>query len=177
MRIPCLCLSRRHFGYSWCPCVGTSVPFLIVGAAIVLLDIWFIISVSDQQQVHHLLERGKNVFGNSWSLKTRPPSTSSARSATSIARLVTSPSTTCSFHQVSPQRRMSGRFRPRSQGHHLGYTLALLFVFYDRILLAHQEQWRINSSSSGTPTSSLTPSGASCRQPHCASGPSSSGKT
>ena len=52
---------RRHFGYSWYTCVGTSVPFSLV----LHLSYWdfvvlLAINTADQRQVHHLLERGKH---------------------------------------------------------------------------------------------------------------------
>ena len=52
---------RRHFGYSWYTCVGTSVPFSLV----LHLSCWdfvvlLAINTADQRQVHHLLERGKH---------------------------------------------------------------------------------------------------------------------
>ena len=64
MRISCLCLNRRHFAYSWCTCIGTSVPFslLVLLCALSSWDIWphLTIDPADQRQVHHLLKRGKH---------------------------------------------------------------------------------------------------------------------
>ena len=64
MRIPCLCLNRRHFDYSCCSCSEHQFHFSLLVLPLCFLSgplgiPRVIISTSDQRQVHQLLERGQ----------------------------------------------------------------------------------------------------------------------